>query len=148
MVLQHKIMGILPVVGYLLGCVVSHNIAHSSCCAIGLCAAALIFTFRLGNKAIHLAAIYVGNGIGLAMRPAGIYVAGVVVGLNALAGPRVVNANCWHAVLHRYTVGTRKRTEVTVERAVFLHNNDNVFDFVNARFSSRLSRMPADQKTC
>ncbi len=48
-------------------------------------------------------------------------------------GRRVGDANGGHAVLHRDAVGTGEGTEVAVERAVLLHDDDHVADLVDAR---------------
>jgi hypothetical protein len=62
------------------------------------------------------------------MRPAGIDVIGIVVRFNTLAGLRVGSANGRHTIMHGDAVRSGVSAKILVERAVLLHDDDDVLD--------------------
>ena len=62
------------------------------------------------------------------MRPAGVDITGVVEGFDALAGEGIGSANGWHAVEYGDAVRAGVGAKVMVERAVLLHDDDNVLE--------------------
>src|SRR6185437_7911822 len=71
----------------------------------------------LGDEAVHLAAVDIGDGVGRAVRAAAIAVGAVMVGTHAVAA-RARHAHRRAAVLHRDAVSTGKGPEVVVEGPV------------------------------
>jgi hypothetical protein len=86
----------------------------------------------LGDETVHLPAIDVRRRVGGTVRAAVVEIGGVVIGPVAAAGRRVGYADGGDAVAHRNAVGSGKGTEVAVERAVLLHDHDDVLDLVDA----------------
>ena len=66
------------------------------------------------------------------MRPAAIDVADVVVGHLAETGLRIRHADVGAPVVHRDPVRAGEGPEVGIERAVLLHDHDDVLDLVDA----------------
>ena len=129
-ILQDKIFGICPVIGDLPGIVPAHHIGSGS---PGTARGTRILAGQLGgavrgNKAVHLSGVNILGGRSRGVRPAGINIAGVMVGLNALPGEGIWRANGGYAVLHGEAVGAGKGAKVLVEGAVLLHDDDNMLD--------------------
>ena len=58
----------------------------------------------------------------------------VVIRLDASSTSWVGIAYGWYSIIGRESLRPRIGPEITVERAVLLHDDDHVFDFVNAGF--------------
>jgi hypothetical protein len=65
------------------------------------------------------------------MRSARVLVARIVVRTDARLSFDVWNANDRNAIVHRDAVGAAIRPEVTIERAVLLHDDNDVLDLVD-----------------
>src|SRR3954462_1180416 len=84
------------------------------------------------DEPVHLAAVDVADRVAVVGRPAGVAVGGVVVGPDARLVRRIGYTHRRHPALHRDAVGAGIRPEVGVERAVLLHDHDDVLDVVDA----------------
>ncbi len=133
MVLQDKVFGIGPVVGNFVGIVISHYIglAISATGRIIRVYTASPAFFSLSDEAIHLAVIDVGRGVGCTVWPSVIEVLCVVIWFDALTCFGIIDAHCGDTVLHGDTIRTGIGSEVGIERAILLHNDDDMLDFVN-----------------
>jgi len=133
-VLEHEVVGVGPVVGDLVAGVVAHHVGLVAAAGrvVGLRAPLATF-LGLGDEAVHLAAVDVGDGIHLAVRSAAVDVVGVVVGRDALPRQGIRHADGEGAVGDRQPVGARIETEIFVEGPVLLHDDDHVLDLVDAR---------------
>ena len=133
-VVEHVVLGVLPVVGDLRGRVVPHHVRGAGPGAgrvVGL-VAGRPGRVPLLDEPVHLAAVHVGHRVVLAVRPAAVAVRPVVVGPGAAAA-RVGHAHRGLPVLHGDAVRAGIRAEVGVERAVLLHDDDHVLDLVDPR---------------
>ena len=83
---------------------------------------------------------FFGDRRALVMRTTAIEIVGVVIGANAGLLTRVRGANGRNAGRHRNAVGPWKRSEVRIEGAVLLHDDDHVPDLVNAGERRRAGR--------
>jgi len=54
-----------------------------------------------------------------------------VIGFDTLFGFWVWYADGWNAILHWNSIRPRIGTEIRIERAILLHNDNDVLDFVN-----------------
>ncbi len=88
---------------------------------------------RLLDEPGHRAAGDVLHRVDVVVRPAVVAVRGVVERPLACADLRIGHADRDLAVPPREAVRTRVRAEVGVERAVLLHDHDDVPDLVDAR---------------
>ena len=88
--------------------------------------------FCLLNEAAHLATSDVLDGVDVIVRTAEVAVCAVVVGALARSCPRVGHADGDRAVPARVAVRAGVGAEIRVERAVLLHDHDDVPDLVNA----------------
>ena len=88
--------------------------------------------FGLSDEPIHLPMIDVSTGVCCTMRPPMIEVLWVMIRLHALARRGIGNTHGGNTVGHWNAICPRISSEVGVERAIFLHNDDDMFDFVNA----------------
>src|SRR5579884_1591231 len=141
-VLQDELLGVGPVVGDLPRVVVAHHVRAAAGRAgrqVGVDAAPDA-ALRLGNEAVHLAAVDVGDGVGGRVRPAVVEVGGVVVGVDAGVVLGVGDADGELAVLGGEAVGAGEGAEVGVEGAVLLHDDDDVLDLVDALGGRRAAR--------
>ena len=87
---------------------------------------------RRRDEAVHLSAVDIGPRCGLLMRTAVVPQPRVVIRRRACSHDWVRHARREVPVLGREPVGTRERAEVVIERSVFLHDEDNVLDVVEA----------------
>ena len=87
---------------------------------------------RLSDEAIHLPTVDVARFVRVVVRSTTVHVRVIDVRRDALLGLRVVHADRWLAVLHRDAVRARERAEIRVERAVLLHDHNDMLDLVNA----------------
>src|SRR5205807_4828781 len=133
-VLEHELLGVGPVVRYLRGGVVAHDVGHAAVAAARRVVGDLAGRLRrvaLPDEAVHPAAVDVGGGVLLAVRAAPVDVGGVVVGAAAPAG-RVRYADRGHPMAHRDAVRPGVGAEVAIEGPVLLHDDDDVLDLVDA----------------
>ena len=131
-VLQYEVLGVGPVVRDFTRIVPAHYIRGLSGGTTGRIRtlAGFLSPAEGLNKAVHFSAGDVGSSRSGGMRAAGIHVSGVVVRLHTGIGLWVVDAHRRNPVLHRDTIHPRISTKVRIKRAVLLHNNDDVLDFV------------------
>src|SRR5437667_4547071 len=136
MVLQHEGPGIRPVVGNVVSIVVAQ---HVGWLVLGRAGGIVRILARLdtsqlllADEAIHFALVDITRGIRCMVRAAVVEVVTVVERPDAVPGFGVGHADRGHPVLHGDAVGAGIGAKVTVERAILLHNKDDVLDLVNA----------------
>ncbi len=80
------------------------------------------------DKTVHFTAVDILNRGGRRVGSAVIDIIGVVVRFDALSGRRVVDTNSRRAILHRDAVRAGISAKIVIKRAVFLHDDDDMFD--------------------
>ena len=132
-VVEHEVLGVGPVVGYLRGGVVAHHVGRAARgCTPGRrgCCRSTGPASRCWMNPFILPPFDVGDRVGLAVRAAAVDVGGVVVGPGAPAAG-VRHAHRRLPVAHRDAVRAGVGPEVAVERPVLLHHDDHVLDLVD-----------------
>ncbi len=66
------------------------------------------------------------------MGPTPIGIIRIVIRTHTLSCPRIGIADSEGSILRRQSICPWESAEVTVERTVFLHNDDHMLDFVNS----------------
>ena len=82
---------------------------------------------RLAQKSVHLAAVDIRNCVRMSVRTALIAVVAVMIRFRA-SDRRIGNAHSG-----RNPIRTRIRAEIGIERAILLHDDDDVADLMDAR---------------
>src|SRR5579875_444685 len=138
MILLYKILRVRPVIGDLPSIVIAHDVDAFGIGAdgIGNVETALAALLCLGNEAVHLAAIDVGGRVSSSVRATAVQILGIIVRLDALSSLWVVDANRRHAVLHRNAVRSWIGAEVGIERAILLHDHNDVFDLMDTTIAA------------
>src|SRR5712691_9495704 len=134
LVLQHKIVGVGPIVRNFACIMVAHDVGRGRVGAgrvIGVGAASAGF-LGLGLETVHLPAIDIGDGVSLPMRAATVAVIWVVIWPYTLVCLWIGHANGRNSILHGDTICSRICPEVGVERAVLLHNYNNMLNLMHA----------------
>jgi len=133
-VLQDEVIGVDPVVGDVTRVVVAHHVGRRAVATgrVGRVQAAPPARRRPCDKPAHRPAGDVGAGVGAEVRAAAIAIVAVVVGFDALLILGGGIADDGRAVRHGDAVGAGVGPEVAVERAVLLHDHDDVLDLVDA----------------
>src|SRR5581483_1832346 len=116
-VMQHEIARIGPIVRDIFAVVIAHGRTR----------------FRLDDKTVHPSAIDISYSINGAMWVITISVVSIMIGLGAVAVYWIRHADIKLAALPRNAINSRERTEITIERAILLHDDYHVLDLVNAR---------------
>jgi hypothetical protein len=127
-VLQDVVPGVHPVVRDLALVMITHDIRTTPTGGIVGPATHRAPPFLLGNEAVHPSPVDVCQRIRLAVGTPVVHVASVVKWPYALLAHRIGDTHRRHAVPHRDAVGTGKRPEVTIERTILLHDDDDVVD--------------------
>src|SRR5437879_4118232 len=148
MVLEHVVGGVVPVVRYLTGIVVTHDVRR-----------ALRGTHRIhrastgpspgllaGDEPVHLPTGGVGRGVRGGVRTAQVLVGGRVVWADHATVLGVADTDNRHTVLARDTVSPRIGAEVLIEGPVLLHDHDDVPDLGDVA-RARRSGLPARHRT-
>ncbi len=135
-ILQHEVLGVCPIVWQLGLRVITHDRRlmppYDARRNIRWAAAGFWSAAHRADEAIHFPAVDVGVRSFGAVGTAGVFVAGVVIRLDARSSLRIGNADSRDAVAHWDAVGAGKRAEITIERPVLLHHDDHVLYLVNA----------------
>ena len=145
-ILEDELARVVPVVRDLAPVVVAHDVGRPvrrerAAGRVDLCRAGEVPPLpRLLDEAVHRAAGDVLHRVDVVVRPAGVAVVRIVEGLHADSRPRVDAAHGRYAVPHRDPVRTGIRAEIGVERAVLLHDHDDVPDLVDAADGRRDGR--------
>ena len=137
-VLQHEVARVGPVVRDLARVVVAHHVrvrrAERAQRRVGVDAAADAQPAPgLAHEAVHLPAVDVADRVEVLVRAAAVAVAGVVVRVEADSAAGIRRADGEVPAAPRQAVRSRVRAEVGVERAVLLHDHDDVADLVDPR---------------
>ncbi len=120
---------------------IAHHITCACKCALWCITTAFIFTLRLRHEAVHLTAINISYCIGLAMRPANIFVICIMIRLDALSACGVWVTDRWQTIFHRNSVCPWEGSKVTIKGTILLHDDHDVFDFVDATAGDILATM-------
>src|SRR5215472_2195005 len=133
MVIERKILCVSPVISDLRCRVVAHHIWLSRPVTgrVQRLMAGRDDCVALPDETVHQAAVDVGYGAGLIMRPTAIYVGTVMIRRETCA-TRVRGARRELSVALRNAVCIRKRAKVVIKRSIFLSDNDDVLDLVNS----------------
>jgi hypothetical protein len=127
-ILQHEVLRVRPIVRDVALGVIPHHIKRGGS-ADRIVRRAATRAPCLPQEPVHRAAVDIRDGCCCSVRPATID----VVMVDERAHARLAFASGRDARPLRYPVGAGIAAEVRVERAVFLHDHDNVPDLVNAR---------------
>ena len=138
-VLEHEVAGVIPVVGDLAPVVVSHDVRplrQVGAARIVEVELAIVdaAAFGLPDEAVHLAAVDVGYGVAVSMRPTRIAGGCIEIGALTVVAPGVGDARHCAGMSGEAgdPVGSWIRGEVGVERPVLLHDDHDVPDLVDS----------------
>ena len=133
-VLEHKVVGVGPVVRDVATRVVAHHVN----CRLRRDAVRIV---RIGartgdptscaHEAVHTATVDVVDRGGMSVRAAHVHVVVVRIRLHAWSVAQVAKTHRRDTLRHWDAVGTGIRSEVAVERTILLHDHDDVLDLVD-----------------
>src|SRR5215475_14404463 len=135
-VLKHERACVGPVIRDLALVMVTHHVGSRGGVANDTVPrqTALPRVLRLCDEAIHFAVVNRRNAGFFTMRSAAVGILRIVIRLDACSASGVGIAYGWYSILRGESLRTGIGPEIAVERAILLHDDDHVFDFVNAGF--------------
>ncbi len=137
MILKNKMLCICPVVGKICSIeVTQHGISFSGILWVSAILERRdqrikpigLGRFDVGYKPIHFSICHIHHGSFCLVRSSAGYVCIRVVGPHALACDRIGHTHRRNSVPHRNSIRSRVRSKIFIKGAIFLKNDDDMFD--------------------